>query len=102
MAAELSPRSDSYYRSAVSTSERRVLVAYASRMGSTAEIAEAIADQLRTHGLDVVTAACSAAPDPDGFDAVLVGSAVYATRRGRSARASERRSDHRAAPVHTR
>ncbi len=86
MAAELSPRSDSYYRSAVSTSERRVLVAYASRMGSTAEIAEAIADQLRTHGLDVVTAACSAAPDPDGFDAVLVGSAVYATRWMKSAR----------------
>jgi len=70
----------------VSTSTRKVLVAYASRMGSTAEIADAVADQLRSHGLEVVTAPCSTAPDPAGFDAVLIGSAVYATRWMKSAR----------------
>ncbi len=70
----------------MSTSAGRVLVAYASRMGSTAEIAEAIADQLRHHGLEVLTSPCSSAPDPAGFDAVLIGSAVYATRWMKSAR----------------
>ena len=70
----------------MSTSTRKVLVAYASRMGSTAEIADAVADQLRSHGLEVVTTPCSTAPDPAGFDAVLIGSAVYATRWMKSAR----------------
>jgi len=63
-------------------------------MGSTAEIAEAIADQLRHHDLEVVTSPCSTAPDPAGFDAVLIGSAVYATRWMKSARRFLR--DHRA------
>ena len=70
----------------MSTSVPKVLVAYASKMGSTAEIAEAIADQLRSHGLQVVTSPISTAPDPAGFDAVLIGSAVYTTRWLKSAR----------------
>lgn len=64
----------------------RVLVAYASKMGSTAEIAEAIAAQLRTHGFEVTTSSCADAPDPSAFGAVVVGSAVYATRWQKSAR----------------
>lgn len=64
----------------------QVLVCYASKMGSTAEIAEAVADQLRSRGLEVTCSACSSAPDPSGFDAVVIGSAVYATRWMKSAR----------------
>ena len=64
----------------------RVLVAYASRMGSTAEIADAIAARLRHAGLDVTVAPCAQAPDPAGFDAVVCGSAVYTTRWDKSAR----------------
>lgn len=67
-------------------SQRRVLVAYASRMGSTAEIAEVIAEQLRAAGLDVTLAPCAEAPDPGSFDAVVCGSAVYTTRWDKSAR----------------
>ena len=54
-----------------------VLVAYASRMGSTEEIAAVIGDRLVSRGfaVDVVSAA-DAAP-AGGFDAVLLGSAVY-------------------------
>lgn len=44
-----------------------VLVTYASKMGSTKEIAEAIAP-------------CEDRISPEGFDAVIVGSAIY-TRR---------------------
>jgi menaquinone-dependent protoporphyrinogen oxidase len=55
-----------------------ILVAYASKRGSTAEIAEAIADKLRECGLD---ADCMPAGDVstlEPYDAVVLGSAVYA------------------------
>lgn len=55
----------------------RVLVVAASRHGSTAEIADAIAEQLRARGHEVD----GVEPDrasPDGYAAVVVGSAVYA------------------------
>jgi menaquinone-dependent protoporphyrinogen oxidase len=55
-------------------------------MGSTAEIAEAIADQLRSHGLEVVATPFASAPDPSEFDAIVLGSAVYTTRWMKSAR----------------
>lgn len=64
----------------------RVLVAYASKMGSTAEIADAIADQLRSHHLDVVAAPFGSAPDPSEFHGVVLGSAVYTTRWMKAAR----------------
>lgn len=57
-----------------------VLVAYASKRGSTAEIAEAIAAELRAAGLD---ADCREADDVaalDPYDAVVLGSAVYMRR----------------------
>jgi menaquinone-dependent protoporphyrinogen oxidase len=59
---------------------KRVLVAYASKRGSTAEIAQAIAEELRRDGLD---AECRQAGDVhalDPYDAIVVGSAVYAKR----------------------
>ena len=58
----------------------RVLVAYASKHGATAEIAEAVADQLRktAHTVDCVPAADVA--KLDAYDAVVAGSAVYMGR----------------------
>ncbi|MGZ4566515.1 MAG: flavodoxin domain-containing protein, partial [Blastococcus sp.] len=64
----------------------RVLVVVASKHGSTQGIAEAIADELSSTeagqalGLTAVLQAAEHAPDPGGFDVVLVGSAVYAGR----------------------
>ena len=55
-----------------------VLVAYASKHGATAEIAEAIAEVLRSAGHDAQVAAAEIAPAPDGYEAVVLGSAVYA------------------------
>jgi len=57
-----------------------VLVTYASKMGSTKEIAEAIARQLQILGMQVTLAPCEDRISPEGFDAVIVGSAIY-TRR---------------------
>src|SRR4029453_8890270 len=59
---------------------RRVLVTYASKMGSTQEIAEAIGRELETHGIDVVIAPCADNVSPEGCDGVIIGSAIY-TRR---------------------
>jgi menaquinone-dependent protoporphyrinogen oxidase len=64
----------------------RVLVTYASRMGSTAEIGEAIGERLRAAGLDVTLVPVGQAPEPEGFDAVVCGSAIYATRWDKAAR----------------
>jgi len=54
-----------------------VLVAYASRMGATAEIAEAVGATLRESGLAVTVRRCDAVEAIDDFDAVVVGSALY-------------------------
>ena len=55
-----------------------VLVAYASKYGATQEIAEKIGQTLRTTGLEVAITAADQANDPEGYDAVILGSAVYA------------------------
>jgi menaquinone-dependent protoporphyrinogen oxidase len=55
----------------------KVLVAVASRHHSTHEIAEAIADELKTSGLDVDLLDAEAAPDVGTYEAVILGSAVY-------------------------
>lgn len=55
----------------------RVLVAYATAAGSTAGIAERIAEVLRADGAQVTCAPVGPGLDPDGFDAVVVGSAVH-------------------------
>jgi len=59
---------------------RRVLVAYASRMGSTQEIATVIGEELGRAGLLVDVLPCADDPDPTAYDAVVIGSAIY-TRR---------------------
>jgi menaquinone-dependent protoporphyrinogen oxidase len=64
----------------------RVLVVAASKHGSTAEIATAIARALpespagRAAGLTAVAESVDHRPDPAAFDAVVLGSAVYGGR----------------------
>lgn len=58
----------------------RILVAHASRMGSTAEIARRIGEQLRTAGHEVDVRSCADAPGAGSYDAVVIGSALYAGR----------------------
>jgi menaquinone-dependent protoporphyrinogen oxidase len=57
-----------------------VLVVAASRHGSTAEIASAIARALEESGVAAVAVPVHQRPDPRRFDAVVLGSAVYAGR----------------------
>jgi menaquinone-dependent protoporphyrinogen oxidase len=57
-----------------------VLVSYASKRGSTAEIAEAVAAELRAAGLEVECQESGEVKDLDGYEAVVLGSAVYAKR----------------------
>ena len=54
-----------------------VLVAAASRHGSTREIAEEIGGTLERRGLDVVVAAVEEVDGVSGYEAVVLGSAVY-------------------------
>ena len=58
----------------------RILVAYASKHGSTAEIAEAVADELRGSGHDCDCVEAGEVSGLDGYDAVVLGSAVYIKR----------------------
>ena len=55
----------------------RVLVAYATRFGSTHEIASAIAHELNATGLDAQAAEVSSALDPEDYDAFVIGSPLY-------------------------
>ncbi|MFN8113789.1 MAG: flavodoxin domain-containing protein [Solirubrobacterales bacterium] len=58
----------------------KVLVAHASKHGSTAEIAEAIAAGLRENGLDADCMPAADVEDVGAYDAVVLGSAVYMKR----------------------
>ncbi len=58
----------------------RVLVAYGSKYGSTAEIAEAIGATLRERGLEADVRRARAVRSLEGYRAAVVGSAVYAGR----------------------
>ncbi|MFI1561817.1 flavodoxin domain-containing protein [Streptomyces sp. NPDC020490] len=69
----------------------RVLVAYGTKNGSTAQIAEAVADVLRKEGLTADTAPASAVTDVTPYDAVVVGGALYAGRWHKDARRLLRR-----------
>jgi menaquinone-dependent protoporphyrinogen oxidase len=58
--------------------DNRVLVAYATKYGATAEIAERIGQTLQQTGFDATVAPAERAGDPAGYSAVVLGSAVYA------------------------
>ena len=68
-----------------------VLVAYGSKHGATAEIAEAIAGTLREEGLDAVCHEAGDVGNLDDYDAVVLGSAVYMKRWRSGARRFLRR-----------
>ncbi len=55
----------------------RLLVVFASRHGATEEIAERIATTVRGEGIDTIVADAAHRPDAQGFDAYVIGSAVY-------------------------
>src|SRR6476469_4113831 len=57
-----------------------VLVAYASKRGSTAEIAETVAATLRREGLGVCLEPAEEVRSLEPYDAVVLGSAVYMKR----------------------
>ena len=55
----------------------KVLVAYASKYGATEGIAQRIGETLRQRGLDVDITNCEDLREASGYDAYVVGSAVY-------------------------
>lgn len=79
----------------------KILVSVASRHGATGEIGEVIAGVLRDAGLAVQTRSPSDVTSLDDFDAVVLGSAVYAGRWMESARrfAQRHHEQLRARPV---
>jgi menaquinone-dependent protoporphyrinogen oxidase len=63
-----------------------VLVSFASKHGATAEIADTIAETLCECGIDVDCVEARDVESLDGYDAVVLGSAVYFGRWRREAR----------------
>ncbi len=59
---------------------KSVLVAYASRFGSTQEVAEAITTALRDAGMEVELQPMQEVQRLDGYDAVVLGAALYNAR----------------------
>ena len=59
------------------TATTSVLIGYASRFGSTREIAVRIADTIRSHGYAVDVRSAEDIGDVDGYDIVVFGSGVY-------------------------
>lgn len=55
-----------------------ILVTAASKHNSTYEIAEAIGDELRRSQIEAVVLEAERAPSPADYDAVIIGSAIYA------------------------
>jgi menaquinone-dependent protoporphyrinogen oxidase len=68
-----------------------ILVAYATKHGSTREVAEAVAATLEERTLEVEVAPAAAVRDVSGYDAVVLGGALYTGRWHRDARAFLRR-----------
>src|SRR4051812_18266626 len=56
----------------------RTLIAYASRAGATAEVAERIGDVVRQHGLDVDIRPVTDVASFEGYDSLIAGSAIWA------------------------
>lgn len=55
----------------------KILVAYATRYRSTAEIAEFMGDVLREHGFEVTVEDCDNIVSIQGYDAFVIGTPVY-------------------------
>jgi menaquinone-dependent protoporphyrinogen oxidase len=78
----------------VAATPPRVLVAYATKHGTTTEIAEEIGATLRSAGLGADVRPARAVKDVEGYDAVVLGSAVYMARWRPEVRAFARRHAH--------
>ena len=80
----------------------RVLVAYGSSRGGTEGLAHMVADGLREKGCTVEVVPAGKVHGIDGYDAVVVGGALYAFRWHRAARRFVRRhaADLRRVPVY--
>ena len=70
----------------------RVLIAFGSKRGGTAGLADMIGDALREVGFETVVSPASGIYDLTEFDAVIVASALYANRWHRDARRFVRRT----------
>jgi menaquinone-dependent protoporphyrinogen oxidase len=71
-----------------------LLVAYASKHESTAEIAHAVAHEIRAAGLEADILGAGAVRDLDAYAGVVLGSAVYMKRWRPSARRLLHRLEH--------
>ncbi|MFI1163482.1 flavodoxin domain-containing protein [Streptomyces sp. NPDC020801] len=69
----------------------KVLVAYGSTNGSTAQIAQAVAEVLRRDGLTAEALPADSVPAVASYDAVVVGGGLYGGRWHRDARRFVRR-----------
>lgn len=58
----------------------KVLVAFATRFGSTREIVSAIVAELRSEGFDAHAAEATSALNPDDYDAFVIGSPLYGSK----------------------
>jgi menaquinone-dependent protoporphyrinogen oxidase len=63
----------------------RVLVAWGSKRGGTEGIARIIGEELEANGMDATVKPASEVRDVEGFDAAIVGGALYANRWHRDA-----------------
>lgn len=69
-----------------------ILVAYATRHGSAREVAEAVAATLRAQGLDAELKNAAVIDRLQGYDAVVLGTAIYTGRVHKDARRFLRRN----------
>jgi menaquinone-dependent protoporphyrinogen oxidase len=63
----------------------KLLVTYGSKLGGTKGLAEIVGDALRRHGCAVDVVRAGRDVSPNGYDAVIVGGALYAGRWHRDA-----------------
>jgi menaquinone-dependent protoporphyrinogen oxidase len=75
--------------------DARILIAHATQHGSTREVAESIAEELRASGADVDVRPVGDVGDLEDFSAVVFGAPIYAGRFPKDARRFLRR--HRSA-----
>ena len=59
---------------------RSILLAYATRFGSTQEVAETITAELREAGLEVDLQPMQEVKTLDNYDAVVLGAAIYGSK----------------------
>src|ERR687897_85091 len=66
----------------------RILIPYGTSEGQTARIAEYLADVVRGQGQEAypVDVERASAPEPDGYDAVIVGASIHMGKHERSVR----------------